>query len=377
MTQVGPRGEGSTSREGGFLPSLQILRFAAASMVLAHHLLLEVATPRLAMPVVDPTGFEWSIGVDIFFMVSGFIMCFLTFKHFGERGYWAEFLRRRFVRVVPLYWLFTSLMLALILFAPAAIAHNDLSAGRIVSSYLFYPWPRAGGDVYPILGLGWTLNYEMLFYLAYAAALCFSRRLGLAGITAVFLLATTFGRFAPPSWVALRFWTDPIILEFLLGVLLGWAYLSGFRLGALSRTALIVLGVGLSILFTRLGLTDHVDRDLWGGAPAFLIAAGAILGPRRKADAEGAPKAAAAMGPITRSLVLCGDASYALYLSHMFSVRALTTLWVKLHLHSSLAYLVCGMILSTVVAVGVYLLVERPVLGLLKGVIRPRAGLAA
>jgi peptidoglycan/LPS O-acetylase OafA/YrhL len=348
---------------------LQVLRFAAATMVLAHHLLLEVATPRLAMPLADPLGFEWSIGVDIFFMVSGFIMCFLTLRHFGEKGYWAEFLRRRFVRVVPLYWVFTSLMLVLILAAPSEISHNDLSAGRIVSSYLFYPWPRASGDVYPILGLGWTLNYEMLFYLAYTVALCFPRRLGLGGITVVFLLATTFGRLLPPQWIAPRFWTDPIILEFLLGVLLGLAYLRGWRLGWGARTALIVAGVGLSVVMTKLGLTNHVDRDLWGGAPAFLIAAGAILGPR---TAKGS-----ALGPVTRALVLCGDASYALYLTHMFAIRALTTAWARLHLHAPIAYLACGLVLSTALAVGIHLWVERPVLSMLKTVIRPRENLTA
>jgi peptidoglycan/LPS O-acetylase OafA/YrhL len=369
MTARGDSDNASTRGSGGFLPSLQILRFAAASMVLAHHLLLELATPRLAMPIIDPTGFEWSIGVDIFFMVSGFIMCFLTYRHFGEKGYWAEFLRRRFVRVAPLYWLFTSLMLILILTTPAAVSHNDLSAGRIASSYLFVPWPRAGGDVYPILGLGWTLNYEILFYLSYSVALCFSRTRGLAGLALIFLLATTFGRFLPASWVALRFWTDPIILEFLLGAGLGVAYLRGVRLGAAARTALIILGVGLSISLTKLGLTNHVDRDLWGGAPAFLIAAGAILGHPGGADGR--------LSPFTRLLVLCGDASYALYLSHMFSVRALTTVWSKLHWHAPIAYLACGLVLSTAVAVGVYLWIERPVLGLLKSVVRPKPGLAA
>ena len=373
MTQTVPEAPASSAREGGFLPSLQILRFVAATMVLAHHLLLELATPRLATPVVDPTGFEWSIGVDIFFMVSGFIMCFLTFRHFGERGYWAEFLRRRFVRVVPLYWLFTSLMLASIVFAPGVVQHNDLTVGRVVSSYLFYPWPRATGDVFPILALGWTLNYEILFYVCYAVALCFPRRVGLTGIVLVFLIATTFGRFAPASWVAFRFWTDPIILEFLFGVGLGWAYLSGWRLGVVPRTVLIICGFALSMLFTRMGLTDHVDRDLWGGAPALLIATGAILGPRRK-DQTAAP---ARLGPITKALVLCGDASYALYLSHMFSIRALSTVWGKYHLHSPIAFMAIGLTLSTAVAVGIYLLIERPALGVLKTVIRPRAGVTA
>ena len=360
--------------EGGFLPSLQILRFAAAAMVLAHHLLLELATPRLAMPVSDPTGFEWSIGVDIFFMVSGFIMCFLTYRHFGERGYWAEFLRRRFVRVVPLYWLFTTLMLVMILAAPGVVSHGDLTAGRVISSYLFYPWPRAGGDVYPVLGLGWTLNYEMLFYLCFAVALGFRRAVGLGALAAVFVVVTTFGRFLPAAWTPLRFWSDPIILEFLLGAGLALAYLNGARLPSVVRAALVVAGVGLSILFTRLNLAPHVDRDLWGGAPAFLIAAGAVLGGARRRDEAAA---VVKLNPLMRLLVLGGDASYALYLSHMFSVRILTTVWTKLHLHAPAAYLAIGLAAPIAVSIGVYLLIERPVLGGLKILIRPRPGVAA
>ncbi len=364
-----PRGE------AGFLPSLQVLRFAAAAMVLVHHLLLEMASPHLAMSVTDPTGFEWSIGVDIFFMVSGFIMALLTWRHFGERGYWAEFLRRRFVRVVPLYWLFTSLMLGLMLAAPAVISHNDVTLGRIVSSYLFYPWPRASGDVYPILGLGWTLNYEILFYLCFAVALCFPRRLGLAGLTGAFLIATILGRFAPSGWTAVHFWADPIILEFLFGSALAAAYLNGARLPWLARGALIATGIGLSIIFTRLGVAQHVDREIWGGLPAVLIAAGAILGPKR----GGAPPPASArdLGPLVRLLVLGGDASYALYLSHMFSVRLLSTAWTRLHLHAPAAYLAVGLVASILVSVGVFWFIERPVLAGLKALIRPKPGLAA
>nr|QQZ51582.1 acyltransferase [Phenylobacterium glaciei] len=179
-----------------FLANLQVARFLAAIMVLVHHLELELATPRLNSPFRDPVGIEWSIGVDVFFMVSGFIMYLLSRQRFAEPGYAAEFLRRRLVRVVPLYWLFTGLMIASILASPGAVNHADLSAGRVLGSYLFFPWPRAGGDIYPILGLGWTLNYEIEFYLAFTLALCLPLRRGLTGLVGAFLLACLVGPFS-------------------------------------------------------------------------------------------------------------------------------------------------------------------------------------
>jgi len=334
-----------------FLANPQILRFIAAAMVLIHHLLLELQSPRLAAPLVDPTRVEWSIGVDVFFMVSGFILYFLTRDHFAERGYPGQFLLRRFVRVVPLYWLFTSLMILSILAAGGMVSHGDLNPGRVASSYLFWPWPRADGAIFPLLGLGWTLNYEVLFYLSYALALGLPRRWGLVGLFGAFALAAVVGRFAPRGWVAVRFWSDPMILEFPLGILLARLHLAGARPPTWARLTLVAAGLGLSSALSRLGIVDPGMRLIWGGAPALLIAAGVMLG------AEPDPGAR-----LTRALVLGGGASYALYLTHMFSLRLLTALWARLGFGAPLAYLGVGLALATAVAVGVHLWVETPVL---------------
>ncbi|MBR7619222.1 acyltransferase [Phenylobacterium sp. 20VBR1] len=338
-----------------FLANLQVARFLAAIMVLVHHLELELATPRLNSPFRDPVGIEWSIGVDVFFMVSGFIMYLLSRQRFAEPGYAAEFLRRRLVRVVPLYWLFTGLMIASILASPGAVNHADLSAGRVLGSYLFFPWPRAGGDIYPILGLGWTLNYEIEFYLAFTLALCLPLRRGLTGLVGAFLLACLVGAILPRDWIALRFWTDPIILEFLAGIGFAHLYSRGLRLSAPWRWAAILLGLSLSAATTHLGLVDAIPRPLWGGLPAACMFAGLCLGEQPSK-----------IGPVLRMMVLGGDASYALYLSHMFSIRALSTVWPHLQIASPLIYLCCGLALATAVAIAVHLLIERPLLGVLR-----------
>jgi exopolysaccharide production protein ExoZ len=353
-----------TGRSGagaGFLDNLQILRFVAAAMVLAHHLLLELRSPRLSAPLVDPTGVEWSTGVDVFFLVSGFIIYYLTHRRFAEPGYPVQFLRRRFIRVVPLYWLFTSVMIAVILSTGGLVAHTDLGLGRVVSSYLFWPWSRADGESYPILGLGWTLNYEMLFYVSYTAALCLPRRLALVGLGAVFVGAAIVGRFLPPSWVAVRFWTNPMILEFPLGMALAMTYLKGVRLPLWASLILVVAGLALSSVLTRLFGVGDGERLVWGGAPAVLIAAGIMLAP--------SPNGASWL---TRVLVLCGGASYALYLTHMFTLRLLTTAWSRIGVGGPVGYLVCGFVLAIGASVAAYLWIEQPVLAYLNRTISPK-----
>jgi len=331
------------------------MRFVAAAMVLVHHLELELASPRLGAALHDLSAIEWSIGVDAFFMVSGFIMYVLARDHFAEPGFSLQFLKRRLMRVTPLYWLFTSLMIALITLSPGAINHADLSAGRILGSYLFIPWPRAGGDVYPILGLGWTLNYEIEFYLALALALCLPLRRGLTSLMVGFIGVVALGALLPHDWFALRFWTDPIILEFLAGIGFAHLYLKGLRLSWFWRLGFIALGLCLSSATTHLRMIDAVPRPIWGGLPAACIFAGICLGEQP-----------AKIGPVLRAVILGGDASYALYLSHMFSIRALTTVWTHLHLQSPLLYLAAGLILATAVAIVVHLALERPVLEALK-----------
>lgn len=334
-----------------FLPALQVARFLAASMVLVHHLELELATPRLNLPTRDVIGVEWSIGVDVFFMVSGFIMYTLSRGRFGEPGYASEFLRRRFVRVAPLYWLFTTLIIALILVSRGAVNHADLSAGRVISSYLFVPWARAGGDIYPILGLGWTLNYEVEFYLAFAVALCLPARWGLAALVGAFAIAAGLNPFVPSGWVPLKFWSEPIILEFLAGIGFAALYAKGVRLGVWTRVGLLALGLGLSIATTRFHLVDAIPRPLWGGVPAACVFAGVCLGEQPGRT-----------GPLLAFAVLGGDASYALYLTHMFSIRILTSVWAHFGLGTPLAYLGAGLVTATVAAIFVHLWIERPIL---------------
>src|SRR5687768_6729717 len=137
--------------------SIQYLRGLAAILVLASHALLypllehDLAYGRLG----------W-LGVILFFVISGFIMVAVT----GEGKFSAsDFLRRRFIRIVPMYGAATLLAAALALFAPQLFKTTVYDGAELVMSLLFIPFynPVSGG-IHPLYKLGWTLNYEIFFY---------------------------------------------------------------------------------------------------------------------------------------------------------------------------------------------------------------------
>jgi peptidoglycan/LPS O-acetylase OafA/YrhL len=328
-----------------YLPNLQVMRFVAAFMVLLGHLLHETADHRVPLmhALRDRSGIEWGSGVDLFFVISGFVMYYLSYEKFGRRKYPLEFLNRRLVRVVPLYWLFTTLMLLALWQLPGQIRHADVSWRAVLASYFFYPMTRPDGLVRPILGLGWTLEYEMFFYACFALALLARRRIGMFALGAVFLIGAACRPWIPSGATPLLFWCDPVILEFALGILVAHLYRRGVRLSRPVQWLFMATGVGLMILTTPLGW----NRLFWAGLPALLLVAGAALGPTWRA----------------RWMELGGDSSYSLYLSHPFTLNLLALLWIWLRLPpSGVLYVLSGMLACVLVGALVYQLVEAPLL---------------
>lgn len=110
-------------------------------------------------------------GVDIFFVVSGVVMIVSSRDLASVPGGWAIFLRKRFERIVPYYWLVTTAKIASVVAFPALALHTVLKPGVVVASYLFVPWRGPLGEMGPVLPVGWTLNLEVAFYACFAAAL--------------------------------------------------------------------------------------------------------------------------------------------------------------------------------------------------------------
>lgn len=320
------------------LGGLQLLRALAALMVLVGHVIAE-AEHYLALPLPGD-AIPWTRGVDIFFVISGFIITLSATRFAGQP---LAFLWRRALRVAPLYYFFTTLMVATLLLLPGAAKDTALETGQILNSYLFLPYERHDGRIAPVLSLGWTLNYEMFFYVLMALSLALPRPLWvitglLGGICLLGLL--------PAPDLFLTFWSNPLVLEFLFGIGLARLYQRGFRHPS-TPLALGLLAIGLALLV----LLDPtpLPRFLAAGLPATLIvAAGTLLCPERVFPGQ-----------------LLGDASYALYLSHRFTLRAATLLLLPLfpgQAGAAWAYvgLTCGA--AVLVGVAVHLWIEHPML---------------
>jgi exopolysaccharide production protein ExoZ len=336
------------------LHHVQALRFVAAAMVLLSHLQHEVPSiaglAREGWVPWRPVYFAG--GVDIFFVISGFIMYTIASADFGRPGSAREFLVRRLLRIVPPYWLFTTAMVVAAVAFSSHVAHSQLSPVHVLASYFFIPVANAYGKLFPVLILGWTLNFEMLFYGVFTVGLLFPRRAGLAVIGGVIALLGLAGLvFVPPGPFA--FWCNPIVFEFLMGIAIAWARQRGVTWPPAAAIAAVMVGVVLMVLAMRSGLADHawLARPLWMGVPAALLCAAAVF-VREKATP----------GPVLRALMFGGDASFAIYLSHPFTLTAVAALWRFTGVVQPTAYIAAAAVASIGVAAVLHVVLERPLM---------------
>lgn len=192
--------------------------------------------------------------MDIFFVISGFVMTVTAPGLAGKPNKARVFLKRRLVRVVPLYWIFTTLSLARLLGGVmrgqslAEQTHGSL--WHLIASYLFIPAFDDQHAVFPVVGIGWTLNFEMMFYLLFAAALALDVSL-LAFLVPVLLALAAVGCFDHTGWPAVATLASSITLEFLFGVLIAHWTLQGHRPNPLICAALFVGGCAAIAVFPR------------------------------------------------------------------------------------------------------------------------------
>jgi len=337
-----------TGNAMGRLDGLQGLRFVAAMLVVVMH-----STESVHGRGGDVAG--WSIGsfgVDIFFVISGFVMA-LTAPL--AAGAWrsrvaaaVEFMRRRILRVVPLYWAYTLLKLILVLAIPAAALRTRPELGHIVTSFLFLPGMDPTGVIMPFMPVGWTLNYEMFFYAVFAIAIALAAPriiFCMAAFAALIALANLF-----PGTTALRFYGNAFVFEFVWGMLLAYLWWRGLRLPAWAAVGAVAVGAYLVLVH---GLPAGSVRFLTWGACAALIVYGVV-------SLESSLHAFRFL-PQLRFL---GDSSYSLYLSHTFVVPI--TVAVLVRYLSGPAAVVAMMVLATFVGSLSYVFLEKPVTNFLK-----------
>jgi peptidoglycan/LPS O-acetylase OafA/YrhL len=347
------------------LPNIQILRALAALTVVLYHCGIE--TTRLGEAVGRTKLFDetpWGWGVSLFFAISGFIMVVTSSHAFGSPHASVDFMRRRVIRIVPLYWLVTTAALAAALVAPSLTKAPPGDYFYVAASYLFWPYTRLTGDVRPLATPGWTLNLEMLFYLVFAVALLFRRRVGLSLLFVSLGLMVALRVSGLLPGVALNFWGDPIVVNFLMGAAVGIAYNNGVRLSGPSAAALIVTGfAALFLPWPRTGAEEDFLPRLATMVPSIVVLTAVAFGPQIDEDRR-------AWWP----MLALGDASYSLYLVHEFLLRPLYLLWLKgpLSILPLWTFFPIGIATSSLAALMVYRYFERPVTQWLNGKETPR-----
>ena len=295
------------------------MRGIAAFMVVLHHawISIEQALPHPPAPAQRQLIGLGAAGVDIFFVISGLIMIYTGHRDLGRPGAVLQFLARRAIRIVPMYWLLSGVLLAAWL-TGLMLRHTVLTAGDLACSFLFVPCIQPHGiqhTTHPLLDPGWTLSYEWYFYLVFCCWLRLGslRRL-VVGTPLLFCGVITVASLWPDPGTVAAFLADPLVFEFCFGLVIGWLVITGYRPSRATGCFCLIAGAGL--LLTSC-LQPVPPRWLGWGAPAALIVLGALsLRPLQSRPG--------------RALVALGDSSYSLYLSHGLITIAFAW-WLQRH----------------------------------------------
>ena len=322
------------SRINGTIDNLQILRaFAAINVAILHIIQTSPAYGFEPDQLSLLKGWGQN-GVDIFFVLSGFVMLHSQLQK--KKSAW-NFFKFRLIRIVPIYWFVTMLAVTSYFLIPSSSFNSDMpSIAKILESLFFLSY-AISGEV-PALAVGWTLEWEMLFYLIFASSLIFSqwnKSYLFIFLFFIFIIITT---------------SEFIIIEFLYGMLIAYAY---NHLKISHQQGLIVAILGFILLIgsiNQLG-SAHFYRVVNWGLPSSLIIFGLAYANQYK----------------SKLLKYLGDASYSIYLIHIFfiSVYYKVITYISTPLNNDLLALSClaGCILSGAM---LYSFIEKPLTSFVK-----------
>jgi peptidoglycan/LPS O-acetylase OafA/YrhL len=296
-----------------------------------------------------------AVGVDLFFVISGFIMATIT-PSSGEDRAALRFAVKRIIRIVPIYWL---LSLVTALLAPP---NGSISASRIIATITFIPLYPHGKYLAPIILAGWSLSFEMYFYLLITGALAVRIRdrviTPIAWLCAVLAL---IGVITKPIGSFASFALNPLLAEFALGCLIGNLYrrrksdlpifltstLLACGLGCLLATLLLGFGSISEIYNTLMGDASAKRLLLWG-IPASLVVAGIVFNENRWRNF------------VPRPLRLIGDASYSIYLLQMLAIKQFAMRWSLAGFTHPDLFILAAVSFATLAGIAHYGILEKP-----------------
>lgn len=338
------------------IQNIQALRGAAALLVVLFHLVPTEQKYGGGETILSGSFQFGMFGVDLFFVISGFVMVVVTSGQDRNPKNAFKFIYRRASRIYPTYWVYTLLVLYVFLIHPSWVNSSQGNQANILTSFLLLP-----SDALPLVMVGWTLIHEMYFYLVFFLMLLFvpEKRMGVATVLwglAVLSMNLLFQSNQPLA----RIISHPLTLEFIAGCLLAIVYYRNST-SMTGRSLMITACLGFFVSFLGYHcyhfITGQVAPQSWWrvlmfGGPASLMVFCLV-------HAE--TKGLVAPSP----LIKMGNASYSIYLSHLLTLSATGRCW---HLFASSNtfdnYIMIPLMFMLVVMVGMisYHVVEKPLL---------------
>jgi peptidoglycan/LPS O-acetylase OafA/YrhL len=320
--------------------NVQALRAVAAYCVVGHHV---IDTLNFYIASINSPLMVFHSGVDIFFVISGFVMALTTARGHVAPGH---FIRSRLARIVPIYWLLTFVAGMALLAGFRIFGWPGFSLRQFIDSFLFFPtFDAAGNYVKPILFVGWSLICEMMFYILFALSLCL-RGEGRQRIALYALLAAVAATNLLADVPVLSVFRLPYLLEFGAGVAIfqvtrRWTLPPG--------AAWAAIAVAIAVIAGSVTLPPPYQGSITFAAPAALIVLAAVSLERHGVVFD---------NPI---LQYQGNASYSLYLTHIFVFQAAGKISVGTGLNQSVLGLLLTVVLTVLTCIVVATLFHRHV----------------
>lgn len=319
--------------------SIQWLRAFAVVMVIIFHVLLKAQILGLTTLSFS----QGAAGVDLFFIISGFIMVYITQN---RKFSFIDFIKRRIIRIIPLYWILSSIAAIVYFYNPLLVnSHNGETS--ILSSFTLIPiYGKA-----MLLEVGWTLRFEFFFYTIFAISMYFFRHN--AWYCVLLLILTSAVSLLNIDNFYIQYFTNPIIIEFSLGIF-SFHYFMKTK-NWLSLT-FILMGFFLFIIF---GIKNYgiENRVIFYGIPMFLFFLGSIslesIVSKQKTY-------------LSHFFKYIGDASYSLYLSHTFTIAIIAKLYIQLGQDIPYLFFPLSVIASVLAGAICYEWIEKPITKLIK-----------
>lgn len=323
---------------------IQSLRFVAALLVVVTH------STFYAGERLDPTMDTWhfgEIGVDIFFVISGLVMVISSRGLEGTKDGWKYFGMRRIVRIVPMYWIATTIKLLTLIVLPSAVLHAQLDPGKTFLSYLFLPSRNFEGRVEPLLGVGWTLTFEMFFYFIFTVALLL--RAKPIWFCAIVFTVCALGNIArPDDWAPALVYLNPIVLYFLVGMAIGrWVQDRSNRRLIAWMTYILILWLVIPFAdgeFSKYDLSSLIRHICVSVLVIVVVASERWIN-----------------GRLPKAVIYMGDASYTLYLFHPLIAPVVPVVLAMIGVQVAGLSVVLSILAAVLGAALVFRFVERPV----------------